>query len=83
MNKSGELKDNEKGEDHVWRFRLEAQGAPEAEADPMVELIRIFLADFLQIGFLTKNGVRVDADAFAFVAKPDALHKIFPDKAAL
>jgi hypothetical protein len=83
MKKSGELKDNEKGEGDAWRFRLDAEAASGAEADRMVELTRIFLADFLRIGFLSKNGVRVDADGFAFVPEPDALHKIFPDKAVL
>jgi hypothetical protein len=80
MKEPGERKETEEREDYVWRFRLDAGPAPGAEEDPMVEMIRTFLAGFLQLGFLTKDGVRVDADGFAFVAKADTVHKIFPSK---
>lgn len=74
MDKDGE------SEDYVWSFRLDGSGSPSVEPDPMVEMIRVFLADFLQIGSLTKNGVRMDADGFVFTADPETVHKIFSDK---
>jgi len=72
-------------EEHIWSFRLKANAAldPEANPDPLVEMVRVFLADFLEIGFLTKDGARVDADGFAFVAEPGTLHEIFPSKDVL
>jgi hypothetical protein len=74
------MEDKEGKEDFVWRFQLSRNAAPAAELDPMVEMIRSFLADFFQIGFLTRNGERVNADGFVFTANPDAVHKIFPNK---
>jgi hypothetical protein len=75
------MEDKEGKEDFVWRFQL-GNTAPAAESDPMVEMIRSFLADFFQIGFLTRNGERVNADGFVFTANPNAVHKIFPSKTA-
>jgi hypothetical protein len=74
------MKKEENSEDYVWRFRLDGEATSGKVRDPMMEMVRGFLADFLQIGFLTKNGARVDADGFVFSANPDLIHKIFTEK---
>jgi hypothetical protein len=77
---SGNTQRDADGEDHVWRFRLDGDKAAAQESDPLVEMIRVYLADLLQIAFLTKDGRRIEADGFAFVAEPDVTHRIFPEK---
>lgn len=66
--------------DFVWRFEIGSpEGRPVAD-DPLAEMIRAFLADFLEIGFLTKQGVRVDVDGFIFTKDLDTIYEIFPDQ---
>jgi hypothetical protein len=53
-------------EDFVWSFRFENHRPETMEDDPLVEMVRMFLLDFQDIGFFTKNGERVTVDGFAF-----------------
>lgn len=70
-------------EDFVWRFRLEPPPPATANPDPLVEMLRAFLEDLLQIGFLTSGGERVRVDGFALSNEPRTVHPIFPDPADL
>ena len=65
------------GEDYVWRFKLEPSEETSPSDDPMIEMVRTFLADFLSIGFLTRRGERVKADGFSFEKNPEEIHEIF------
>jgi hypothetical protein len=67
----------ENEEEYVWRFKLAPPGEATPEEDPMIEMVRMFLADFLSIGFLTRGGERVKADGFSFEKDPDVIHEIF------
>ncbi len=65
------------GEDYVWRFKLAPSGDASPADDPMIEMVRTFLSDFLRIGFLTHGGERVKADGFSFEKNPEEIHEIF------
>lgn len=64
-------------EDFVWRFAVPADD-PSArfDDDPLAEMVRVFLVDFLNIGFLTAKGERVQCDGFAFLNDPESIHPI-------
>ena len=64
-------------EDYVWRFKLEPSGDASSGEDPMIEMVRTFLADFLSIGFLTQGEKRVEVDGFSFEKNPEVIHEIF------
>lgn len=69
-------------EDYVWRFAVPAKAAATGHEDPLVEMIRVFLDDFLSLGFLTWKGQRVRVDGFAFTNHPKQTYGIFLDVAA-
>ena len=66
----------EQGE-RVWRFALPSQTASAGHEDPLVEMVRSFLDDFLNIGYLTNEGRRVNVDGFRFVDNPEEEYEIF------
>ncbi len=65
--------------DYKWRFALERQAAARGYQDPLIEMIRAFLEDFLNIGFLTIDEKRIDAKGFAFTNDPKRIYRIFLD----
>jgi hypothetical protein len=71
------LKDEE---DYVWRFSLEHPPSPCHYEDPLVEMVRAFFADFLNMGFLTRGGKRVQVDGFTLTKDPQTVYKIFPEE---
>ena len=64
-------------EDYIWRFSLHDDIEAPVYKDPLIEIIRAFLEDFLSFGFLVKDGKPIDVDSFAFNEDPDNLYKIF------
>ncbi len=73
---------SEAGEDYVWRFALGSPDGPAGEEDPLLEMVRCFLRDFLSMGFLTSAGERVRVDGFALTNAPTEIHPIFLDAVA-
>lgn len=69
---------SDKNEDYVWNFAVHP--SPERFEDPLVEMARLLLDDFLGIGFLTQEGNRVCVDGFAFSNSPDKIYTISRDK---
>jgi len=65
-------------DEHVWRFAIEPGPARSPDEDPLVELIRTFLADFCRMGRFTAGGAPVDVDGFAFNADAATIHAIYP-----
>jgi len=68
-------------EEYIWRFQLDGSGGAGKYRDPLVEMIRVFLDDFLNLGFLTCNGERVQVTGFAFNNKPTEVYDIFSNRA--
>jgi hypothetical protein len=65
-------------QDFIWRFAVPAaQPSLQAGDNPLVEMVRLFLADFLSIGFLTAKGELVRCDGFAFLNDSESIHRIF------
>ncbi len=64
--------------DYVWRFPVQPETNSPVYDDPMVEMIRSFLADFLNLGHLTRDGKRVDVDGFQFANDSKTVYQIFP-----
>jgi len=64
--------------DYVWRFPIQPEATSPVYDDPMVEMIRSFLADLLRLGCLTREGKRVDVDGFQFANDPKTVYRIFP-----
>ena len=75
---SQKIKDNK--EDYIWRFSLHDDIKAPVYKDPLIEIIRVFLEDFLSFGFLVKDGKQVDVDSFGFNEDPDKLYKIFKNQ---
>jgi len=71
----------EEQQDHVWRFALESRTSPVGYEDPLVEMVRAFLDDFLNIGYLTKEGRKVGVDGFTFLNDPGKSYRVFLDNA--
>jgi hypothetical protein len=71
-------RDNE--QDFIWRFPLRADACTAADSDPLVEMMRAFLADLLDIGWFTREGRRVQVDGFALANDPERVFKIFPSQ---
>jgi hypothetical protein len=69
----------EEDQDYVWSFGVQAKDDAPLYEDPLVEMIRVFLEDFLNIGFVTYNGKRISIDGFAFANKPKNIYTIFRD----
>lgn len=63
-------------EDFVFRFTLEELAEPGNEADPLVEMVRRFLTDVQQIGYLCVKGRRVYVDGFVLNNQADVLHEL-------
>jgi len=66
-------------EDFVFRFTLEEvaeEAEPDDGADPLVEMIRRFLADVQQIGYLCIKGKRVHVDGFVLNNAAGVVHKL-------
>ncbi len=66
-------------EDHVWRFAVHAQTDTPVYDDPLIEMVRVFLKDFLDMGFFTYEGKKVQVDGFAFANKPQELYALFEE----
>jgi hypothetical protein len=66
-------------EEYIWRFHLEENAGGARYKDPLVEMVRVFLDDFLHLGFLTYNGEPVQVTGFAFNNKPTEIYDIFSD----
>ncbi|UCF94308.1 MAG: hypothetical protein JSW39_09150 [Desulfobacterales bacterium] len=66
--------------DHVWRFKLQTEDKTFIYDDPLVEMVRAFLADLLTIGFLTSRGQRVAIDGFQLSDDPEKVYGIFPEE---
>lgn len=64
--------------DYVFRFQLTPPSGQTVSGDPLTEMVRTFMADFLNMGFLTKNGERVVVDGFAFMKDPQQIYEVFP-----
>jgi len=45
-------------------------------------MVRTFLSDFLNLGFLTRDGERVRVDGFVFASDTQRIYDIFPSEAA-
>ncbi len=69
-------------EDYVWRFVVQPNADPAGYDDPLVEMIRTFLEDFLNIGCLTFNGEQVRVDGFSFTNDHDKNYRIFLSEVA-
>jgi hypothetical protein len=70
----------ESQQDYVWRFALDGRAEVTGYQDPLVEMIRVLLNDFLDMGFLTHNGEPVCVTGFAFNNKPKDIYDIFRDE---
>lgn len=68
----------ETDEDYVWRFELDSGNQEPLLDDPLVEMVRKFLEDFLNIGFFVKDGEKVRVDGFFFLNNPEKIYEIFP-----
>jgi hypothetical protein len=68
-------------DDYVWRFSLQSPPSTCRYDDPLVEMVRAFFADFLNMGFFTRHGKRVKVDGFTFTIDPKTIYKIFPEEA--
>jgi len=65
-------------EEYIWRFDLKGRAnGGIGYKDPLVEMVRLLLADFLNIGVLTCNGEPVQVTGFAFNNKPEDIFDIF------
>ena len=64
-------------DDYVWRFSLERPASPCRHDDPLVEMVRAFFADFLNMGYFTSKGKKVDVDGFTFANDLKTVHQIF------
>ena len=73
---------NQENSDYVWRFAVEPKGAAPMYDDPLVEMVRVFLEDFLGMGFVTVGGRRATIDGFGFSNDPKKLYSIHRDHAA-
>lgn len=71
----------EEQEDHVWRFALGGRANRAGYEDPLVEMVRAFLEDFLSIGYLTNGGRKVGIDGFTFLNEPEEHYRVFLDNA--
>lgn len=80
MDDSSKPARSDDSEDFVFRFPLKPADGEPVDPDPLVEMVRVFLEDFLRIGVLTKGGERVSVDGFAFVCEPERVYEIFPRK---
>ena len=80
MDKENQAKLKNSEEEHVWRFSMDQPPSPCHHDDPLVEMMRAFFADFLNMGFLTRYGKRVKVDGFTFTVDPETIYKIFPEE---
>jgi hypothetical protein len=64
--------------DYVWRFPVQPEKDSPVYDDPIVEMVRSFLADLLHLGHLTRDGKRVDVDGFQFANDSKTVYQIFP-----
>jgi len=69
-------------EEYIWRFHLEENAGGARYKDPLLEMVRVFLDDFLHLGFLTYNGEPVRVTGFAFNNEPREIYEIFLDDEA-
>jgi hypothetical protein len=65
--------------DYVWSFAVHAEAEAPLYEDPLVEMVRVFLEDFLNMGFFTCDGKKVRIDGFAFANNPQKLYAVFRD----
>lgn len=70
----------ESQEEYIWRFDVDARLKERGYEDPLVEMVRLFLDDFLNLGFLTCEGEPVRVTGFAFNNNPKHLYDIFLDE---
>ncbi len=63
-------------EEFVFRFTLEEVAEGGDEQDPLVEMIRRFLNDLQQIGYLCVKGRRVYVDGFVLNNEAGVLRKL-------
>ena len=77
MGKEKDKQTTDENGDFVWRFSLDEQPEDAVYEDPLVEMVRAFFADFLNMGHFTFEGRRVDVDGFAFTESPDTVYKVF------
>jgi|YNPBryBLVA2012_1023415.scaffolds.fasta_scaffold00048_42 hypothetical protein len=63
-------------EEFVFRFTLEEVAQGGEDQDPLVEMIRRFLSDLQQIGYLSVKGRRVYVDGFVLNNQAGVLHKL-------
>lgn len=64
-------------DDYVFRFKIDPVPEVSGDMDPLTETVRIFLDDFLKLGFLTSEGKRIRVDGFSFLNDKDTIHRIF------
>lgn len=78
------MKENSKSSiddaEHIFRFELDNSTAQKSDIDPLVEMVRSFIADFLDIGCFTDKGKRVQVDGFFFTSDPERQHPVFGDR---
>jgi len=68
----------ESPEEYIWRFDLEGgANSHRGYKDPLIEMVRLFLDDFLNMGVLTCDGEPVRVTGFAFNNKPRDIYDIF------
>lgn len=70
------------GDDYIWRFEVQPATESRGYDDPLVEMVRAFLDDFLSFGILTSNGARIQVDGFAFSNDPEQVYRISLDEVA-
>jgi hypothetical protein len=63
--------------EYVFRFKLNVGEAQKADRDPLTEMVRSFIADFLNIGYFTYKGNRVQVDGFTFALNPEKHYAVF------
>lgn len=65
---------------YVFRFKLKESEATKASVDPLVEMVRSFVADFLDLGCFTHKGSRVQVDGFYFTNNPERRYPVYDNR---
>lgn len=66
--------------EHVFRFKLNTSDIEKSGVDPLVETVRSFVADFLDLGCFTHKGKRVQVDGFFFTNDIQRQYSIFDNR---
>jgi len=69
-------------EDYQFRYRLEPEKAKKEKvySDPLIELIRSQLEQFLNLVILTYQGEDIRVDGFRPLNTPEIIYEIFPHR---